>query len=186
MLSARGFAPLLRRINDRSLDPKPLIDLYQGDAAYRELVDREYADLIATAWLPSLDASVAREALTAWHARYLERSAYLQNLERGARLLETDRVLTYIEGVARFVESNFLIDATQHPSTRLTGDPHFGDFRKWKAGGYAAMENRQLDKEYYYAIGFHLALLLEQVDPSWKQRVATTEGFLIGSLAPLL
>jgi hypothetical protein len=47
------------------------------------------------------------------------------------------------------------------------------------------MPNRQLDAQYYYALGFHLALLLERVDPSWKRSVHDEPDWLVGTVVRL-
>ena len=38
--------------------------------------------------------------------------------------------------------------------------------------------NRQLDEHYFYAIGYHLCVLLDRLDRSWRSRVHSRENFL--------
>jgi hypothetical protein len=82
----------------------------------------------------------------------------------------------YLEGVARFVESDFLANTPQHPAAGLEADPQFHHFAAFVDRGYLASPNRQLDVQYYYAIGYHLRVLLDRIDPSWKQRVDKQVG----------
>jgi hypothetical protein len=179
-LRVPSFATTLHRINDHELDPKALAELYTRDPAYRALVDHEYAQLVAATWQPDLDAPQARRALAGWYQLYRKRRANLAPRARGSTLIEIDSAFTYVEGIARYVESSFLLDATQHPPQPIVGDPLFSGFAKWEGRGYGAMPNRQLDPEYYYALGFHLALLLDRAEPSWKQRVPFAPSWLIG------
>ena len=66
------------------------------------------------------------------------------------------------------------------PRTGLSADPDFHGFGAFAGGGYAVSPNRQLDPQYYYAIGYHLCVLLSRVDPSWHRRVDSQQGWLIG------
>lgn len=86
--------------------------------------------------------------------------------------------------MARFVESDFLANAAQHPREGLPEDEHFHEFESFLGRGYRGSPNRQLDAQYYYAIGYHLCVLLERVDPAWKQRVSVTPGWLVGLVEP--
>jgi hypothetical protein len=184
-LRAPGFAPALHAINMGALDPKPLEALYTNDAGYRGRVRREYDLLVRAVEAKAPSRLEARRALRVWYALYRKRRADLSARANGAALLRSDVTFTYLEGLARYVESTFLVDTTLHPPATLRGDPRFDNFAKYAAGGYAPMPNRQLDAQYYYAIGFHLALLLDRVDPSWRQRVATQPDWLIGVAASL-
>jgi hypothetical protein len=174
-----GFANTLHRINTHELDAKPLAALYTRDARYRGLVQREYAHLVAAARAP-LTQPETRQALRAWRNLYRQRRAQLAAQTQGEKLIESDSLFTYLEGVARYVESTFLVEAGQHPSSTIAGDARFHRFAKWENLGYAAMPNRQLDPEYYYALGFHLGLLLDRIDPNWKRDVAAEAGWLLG------
>jgi hypothetical protein len=174
-----SFAAELARINEKSIDPARLRALYEDDAVYRALVDREYGGLAAAAARPP-DAARDRRALHEWRTYYDERRTLLSKRADGAGLIHDDSLFTYVEGVARYVESAFLVDAAQHPPRAIAGDPRFTGFTRWSGRGYAAMPNRQLDPQYYYAIGFHLSLLLERVDPTWKRRAPAHGNWLIG------
>jgi hypothetical protein len=180
-----GFAAELRAIADGSLAPDAIRALFEHDARYRELVQREYASLVDAVSSPT-DPTRARRALRAWWSLHLERRAYLLSQPDGARRMKEDRVFTGLEGVARYVESRFLVDPAQHPTGGIVGDASFHGFARYAQGGYAVMQNRQLDAAYDYAIGFHLALLLDQVEPGWHARLATQPDGLIGLCEALL
>jgi hypothetical protein len=174
-----AFADRLRAINSGAADPHGLASLYRTDADYRRLVDAEYAQLVAAAWLQPTAAS-ARDALTIWLERYALRRALLASKPKGAALVGADSVFTYVEGAARFVESQYLVDGTQHPSSAPTADPLFRSYVGFLNRGYSGMPNKQMDAEYFYAIGFHLCLLLDRFDPTWKSQVHADPDGVIG------
>jgi hypothetical protein len=184
-LRVPGFANELRLINTHALDPAPLAALYAGDRAYRALVDREYALLLAAVTRPSPPPSAARTALRAWLALYRKRRANLGARPDGAKLVRSDSVFTYLEGTARYAESVFLVNTAQHPLGSIAGDDRFHGFVNWAGGGYAQMPNRQIEAQYYYALGFHLGLLLDRIDPTWKRTVHEDPDWLIGSVTRL-
>jgi hypothetical protein len=173
------FADRLRAINSGVADPNGLAALYRTDVDYRRLVDSEYAQLVAAAWLQPTAAS-ARDALAAWLERYALRRALLATKPNGGALVEADSVFTYVEGAARFVESQYLVDATQHPSSLPTADPLFRSYVGFLNRGYSGMPNKQMDAEYFYAIGFHLCVLLDRLDPRWKSQVHADPDGVIG------
>ncbi|HEX4353260.1 MAG TPA: hypothetical protein VHZ95_10105 [Polyangiales bacterium] len=182
-LRAPSFADELAQIDRHQLDPSSLRALYENDTAYRDAVKREYALLVDAVRAPP---SAAKARLRSWYALYRRRRASLAAREDGARLVHADSVFMYLEGVARYVESAFLVDRSQHPAHSIPGDDHFHDFENWAGGGYAQMPNRQLDPQYYYAIGFHLCLLLERIDRSWKRSVDRQPDRLVGTIERVL
>ena len=179
-MSLPSFAATLHLINSGASDPKRLAALYSADAEYRAMVEREYALLVASARIDGRDTKRAARTLRSWLRLYDKRRAKLARREAGADLVRDDSLFTYVEGVARYVESTFLVDGAQHPAHAIAGDARFTGFARWTGLGYAAMPNRQLDAEYYYALGFHLSLLLDRIDPSWKARVPAHPDWLIG------
>jgi hypothetical protein len=184
-LTMPGFEDRLRAINSGSLAPSSLSKLFRSAPEYRRLVDAEYAQLIAAAWAdPGPDA--ARSALAAWLARYDLRRAWLAKQANGAALVRSDTLFSYIEGAARFVESQFLVDASQHPAGVLTSDPLARGYERFAGRGYAGMPNKQMDSEYFYAIGFHLCVLLERIDPGWKSRVHADPESIFGQVRSAL
>ncbi|HEY2736100.1 MAG TPA: hypothetical protein VGI70_19015 [Polyangiales bacterium] len=182
-LRAPSFAAELGQIDRHQLDPQPLRALYEQDASYRAALDREYACLVDAVRAPP---SAAEAGLRSWFALYRRRRADLAARADGARLVHADSVFMYLEGVARYVESAFLVDRRQHPARDIPGDAHFHRFENWAGGGYAQMPNRQLDPQYYYAIGFHLCLLLERIDRSWKRSIDREPDRLVGTIERVL
>lgn len=180
-----GFAPYVERIDAHTLHPAALTALHERDAGFRARIAREYSGLAAAA-TRALEPGAARQALRIWLGSYRRRSAGLRLRADGAALLHDERLFTYLEGVARFVESDFLVNAAQHPPAGLEHDPQFHRFEAFLGHGYPGTPNRQLDAEYYYAIGFHLCVLLERVDPEWQRRVDTQPGWLIGLIEQLV
>lgn len=59
-------------------------------------------------------------------------------------------------------------------------DPRYQTFRAYTAKpGYQGLVQRKLGSRYYYALGMHLALLLDRADPSWKKRVGEQSEWLV-------
>ena len=167
-LRAPGAAPLLVAIESGARDPGALTRLFGRDPRYRALVEREYALLVSAAERPPQDRRSARQALRAWLALHARRTRHLAQLQDAARLLEDDALFSYLEGAARFVESDFLDNVSQQPDTTPANDPRFRAYALFRGRGYAGSPNRQLDEQYFYAIGYHLCVLLERLDPGWK------------------
>lgn len=174
-----GFAPYVEKIDAHTLDPRALSAAYARDARFKAQVAREYQQLVAAAER-ALSPAGAKQALHTWLRSYRQRSARLRALPRGEGLWHDERVFTYLEGVGRYVESDFLQNVAQHPRAGLERDPQFHGFEAFVGHGYAGSPNRQLDAEYHYAIGYHLCVLLDRVDPTWKSRVDAHPGWLIG------
>lgn len=173
-----SFAPYIDQIDSGALKPAALRARYESDAVFRGQIEREYRALTLAA-ARALDARAARQALGVWLRSYQRRSALVARRTDGEALLRDERLFMYLEGVARFVESEFLVDAAQHPRA-LKDDPQFFGFEAFVGRGYSASPNRQLDPDYYYAIGYHLCVLLERVEPDWHRRVDGEPGWLIG------
>lgn len=176
-LTLPSFEKTLAAINAGEVAPAPLAKLYTDDASYHRLVEAEYAQLVAAAWADPYRAK-AKAALASWLEAYEARTDELAK----RRLVTVDSLFTYIEGVARYVESEFLVDPSQHPPDALVADPLFREYAKFEGGGYARMSNKQLDPDYTYAIGFHLCVLLDRIDPAWKQRVHDDPEYVIGQV----
>ena len=162
-----GAAELLTDIHSGRRDPQKLTRLFGSDARYRSLVEHEYTLLVQSAERAATDRRSARQALRAWLGAYAQREPLL----RAQQLVQDDALFSYIEGVARFVESDFLDNPAQQPALALPSDPRFHAYALFRGRGYAGSPNRQLDEQYFYAVGYHLCVLLERLDPSWKQRV---------------
>jgi len=177
-LRSPAFAAELRAIDEGALSPAAIRATFERDAHYRDRVQREYASLV-TAVSGDTGHAGARAALRRWYALYRQRRAYLASLPDGPQLVRADRVFTGLEGLARYVESRFLVDASLHPAGAIEGDASFHRFARYSEGSYAAMQNRQLDAAYDYAIGFHLALLLDVIEPGWRASVTGEPGGLL-------
>jgi hypothetical protein len=178
-LAAPAFAGERRAIEDGSLAPAAIGALYTNDASYGDAVQREYR-LLERAARRALDPTAARRELRAWSSLQRARAAGLCARPDGAALLRADRVFTYLEGLGRYVESRFLVDPALRPERKLLGDPEFRAFHSYASGGYEVMQNRQLDPDYAYAIGFHLALVLDRVASTWRARGHRHDGLLRG------
>jgi hypothetical protein len=175
-----SFRPMLVEMKSGNVDAAALETLFKDDAAYRALVEREYAALAeAAARHAALTPEAAREALQSWSSMYAERRAHLQKLG-GEPFVRADLVLTYVEGTARYVEAAFLSDARFHSSLPLQADPHYRDYRPFSAKpGYQGLVQRKLGPRYYYALGMHLALVLDRADPTWKKRVGEDPEWIV-------
>lgn len=175
-----SFRPTLVEMKSGKLDAGALERLFKDDAGYRALVEREYAALAAAAAREAaLTPDAAREVLQSWGSMYTERRAQLQELG-GESFVRADLVLTYVEGTARYVEAVFLSDRRFHSSLPLQADPRYQDFRPFSAKpGYQGLVQRKLGPRYYYAIGMHLALVLDRADPAWKKRVSEAPEWIV-------
>ena len=179
-----NFARMRAQLADHTANPGRLTALYAQDSGYRERVTREYALLVEAARSAHEPAAI-RKALRDWQRMYLQRRASLAARSGGAALIEQDAAFSYLEGVARFVESDFLANAAQHPDAAgLADDPRFRAYQMFLNQGYLGSPNRQLDTQYYYAIGYHLTLLLARVDPNWQSKLRGP-GWLFGSVEAL-
>lgn len=174
-LRAPGAERFLAAIVSGQRSPNPLTALFVSDPAFRALIEREYALLVDAAQKPERDP---KRALQRWLARYHRRTASLREHPNAEQLIEDDALFTYIEGVARHAESEFLAQPRLQPKTSLASDPRFDHYEQFLGRGYAGSPNRQLDEHYFYAIGYHLCILLDRVDRSWRAKVHTRPHFL--------
>jgi hypothetical protein len=173
-----AFATERAQIESGEANPDALTQLYEHDPAYRQRVEREYAQLVAAAQRAQDERAVLR-ALRDWTRAYAERRKFLA--AQSGELQAREATFSYLEGVARFAESDFLQNAAQHPALdALARDPRFGHYALFLNQGYAGSPNRQLDPQYYYALGYHLALLLARIDPGWASHLSEQPGWLIG------
>jgi hypothetical protein len=175
-----SFRPMLVEMKSGKVDAGALESLFKSDAGYRALVEREYAALAAAAARDAaLTPDAARDVLQSWSWMYAERRAQLQKLG-GEAFVRADLVLTYVEGTARYVEAAFMSDTRFHSALPLGADPHYQDFRAAAARpGYLGLVQRKLGPRYYYAVGMHLALVLDRADPTWKKRVSEDPEWIV-------
>ncbi|HTU61056.1 MAG TPA: hypothetical protein VMF89_21530, partial [Polyangiales bacterium] len=177
-LRSPGADRFLDAIVSGKRTPDALTALFANDPRFHALIEKEYTLLVRAAQQPPGDKPAAKQALKRWLTLYQQRVASLSARPEAKQLIEDDAVFAYIEGVARYVESQFLADPSLHPQVSLTSDPRFDHYEQFLDRGYAGSPNRQLDEHYFYAIGYHLCVLLERVDSSWRTRVHTREHFL--------
>ena len=78
------------------------------------------------------------------------------------------------------MESDFLANPAQHPPLAAAPlhDERFHAYDQFLDRGYRGSPNRQLDAQYFYAIGYHLCVLLERLDSNWKYSVHTRSHWL--------
>ncbi|HMI93458.1 MAG TPA: hypothetical protein VK509_18930, partial [Polyangiales bacterium] len=110
-----AFADELRAIAAGTFAPDAIRALFVGDARYRALVEREYR-LLVDAAAGSSDRAAAQRTLRKWRTLYAARRALLAARADGEQLVRADRVFTQLEGVARYVESRFLVDPSMRPT----------------------------------------------------------------------
>jgi hypothetical protein len=177
-LRAPGAENFVDAIVGMQRSPDALTELFLGNARYHALVEREYELLTRAAAADPTDTRAAREALQRWQTRYRERIGSLRGMSNTKQLIADDALFSYLEGVARFVESQFLADPSLQPQASLAGDDRFDHYAQFRDRGYAGSPNRQLDEHYFYAIGYHLCVLLDRVDSTWRSRVHSRERFL--------
>lgn len=102
---------------------------------------------------------------------------------------DIERFYEVSEGTARYVEEMMALKAIQldkvsmaKATASITGDPGFSRFAHSKKKSLDALIERvgKLRKgdRFYYQTGFALALLLDQLRPTWKKEVFSTPGFL--------
>jgi hypothetical protein len=175
-----SFRSALVELKTGKVDAVALEKLFQEDASYRALVEHEYGVLSAAAARDAaLSPEAARVALQSWSSMYAERRAQLHKLG-GDALVRADVMLTYVEGTARYAEAKFLSEARFHSSLSLEADPHYESFRRFTAKpGYQGLALRALGPRYVYALGMHLALVLDRADPTWKKRVSEEPEWLV-------
>jgi hypothetical protein len=158
--------------------PAALTELFVGQPRFHALIEREYALLSRAAQSDPEDKRAARRALRQWLTLYQQRIDSLAEHPRAKQLIADDVLFSYLEGVARHVESQFLREPSLHPPMSLDADPRFDHYRQFLGRGYVGSPNRQLDEHYFYAIGYHLCVLLDRLDTGWRTRVHTRDRFL--------
>lgn len=175
-----SFRPTLVEMKSGKLDPAALEKTFKEDAAYRASLQHEYHILSsAAARDDALTREAARGALAQWLPAYLQRRAHLQSLG-GEALVRADVTFTYVEGTARYVETHFLSDPRFHAATSLPLDSHFDGYRSFSRPGYEGLAQRKMGARYFYALGMHLGLILDHVEPDWKRRVSEQPEWIIG------
>ncbi|MET0409898.1 MAG: hypothetical protein ABW217_01315 [Polyangiaceae bacterium] len=176
-LAQPGLAAVLPRLKSGQLDPNVLTKRFVEDESYQSLVRQEYEWLAgAAARGTALGQLEAKATLREWSAMYAKRRAALGD----PALMDTDEVFTYIEGTARYVESQFLARPELRARETLSEDPRFNGFVEYSGKGYEGLFNRDLSRAYFYSLGMHLALVLDRAEPGWTRRVSDERGWIVG------
>lgn len=169
------------KILTHEINPENLNQLYRSEPNYRAQIDKEYQALVA-AVESKPSPTAARQALRDWLQHRQQRIQQFSGHYPG-NLDQDEITYLYIEGVARYLENVYTVSASQQPPAALLQDPRFRAFADSIGQGYAGMWNRQIPQgKYYYALGLHLGLLLDRIDPSWTQTVHLKPRWLLDSV----
>ena len=154
--------------------PAPLSQLFEDDSSYRT---GSSASIALGRRAERAANSGGRGARSRLAALYMSgaRSSWRS---RGAELAQLDELFSYVEDCALRREQVLTeIDNIPGHDPRGSALPAVrGVQRPW----LPRYDNRHLDAQYYYAIGFHLAILARRIDPSWRTCVHTQRGRLLG------
>lgn len=171
------------------IDQSDLAQFYASNISYQKAVTAEY-ELLKTYLEKTEDQNrrSAKRVLKKWLGLREKRiSTFSKRFSQGKanrNLKLWDSFWTFVEGSARFVESEFLINPSLRASNQiLSDDPSFNNFKATQAGTYKSlpMANRSLGAKYYYAIGSHLALILDIAEPSkWKREAFSDPNWIVG------
>lgn len=165
---------------EQFVDQEDLKKLYRENPQLQTLLAQEHRLLSQALRQQPLSCVAAQQALKQWKSLYQQRiqtfSAHFNQ-----RYIEWDAFWTFLEGTARYVESRFLLDRQWQPDPTLLPDPHFSAFKATQGKSYAALPpaNRSIAEHYFYAIGMHLAFLLDVLEPDWPMQVFQQEHWLI-------
>lgn len=174
-----SFRATLAAIKAQELDPAKLERAFATDPSYRAQVEKEYQLLSeAAAGDEALTPEAARSVLANWSKLYDQRQSSLRGLG-GDVLARTDLVYLYLEGAARYAESMFIAEPRLRATSSIANDPYFTSFAG-RGRKYAQLSNRKMGTKYYYSLGYHLGLVLDRADPSWKARVSETPDWIVG------
>jgi hypothetical protein len=160
---------------------------FKANDAYRAAVQKEFDLLTATLLDPKLDQRRAKAALNKWSKLYAEREkSFAADLDRvmpNKRAWEMEGFFIFLEGTARYVESNFMRAETSPVDALLEGDPSFGHFASSRGKKPSEVPGlSKLGNKPEYAIGMYLSYLLDAADPSWKDHIFDTDGLLVAQV----
>lgn len=162
------------------VDQEALKAFYRQEPELQALLAAEHRLLREGLSAGPLSSAEARALLQQWWVLYQQR------LERfGAAFdghyAEWDAFWTFLEGTARYIESRLLIDPAWQP-------PGMAANPLAQRGTYADLPpvNRSIAAHYYYAIGMHLAFVMDAIDPHWSDTVFSTPGWLVGQVKKML
>jgi hypothetical protein len=157
----------------------PLKALYREQPELQDMLTREHRLLADALTQGPLTSEQAQRLLRQWLHLYEARQERF-GTQLAGQYRHWDAFWTFLEGTARYVESRLWLDAGWQAAG--LSDPHFTGFSQTRGQGYRALPgaNRAMGEAYFYAIGMHLAFVLDQWEPSWPQRVYTQPDWLIG------
>ncbi len=168
---------------NRFVTQEPLKALYNHNPELQKLLKQEHQLLANALSQPELSPNKARQVLQEWLKLYQQRLNLCSSCLDG-QYRHWDAFWTFLEGAARYVESKLLLDPVLQGNVSQINqtDPLFNAFATTRGKGYAALpeSNRAIGQTYYYAIGMHLAFVLDQIDRKWPQRVFLQPNWLIG------
>lgn len=162
------------------VDQEALKALYRQEPELQALLAAEHHLLAEGLSAGPLSAAEARTLLQQWWDLYQQRLARFGSAF-GGHYAEWDAFWTFLEGTARYIESRLLIDPAWQP-------PGMAANPLAQRGTYADLPpvNRSIAAHYYYAIGMHLAFVLDAIDPHWPETVFNTPGWLVGQAQKIL
>lgn len=179
-----------RLISDGAQDYS-LVEPLVKDPGYRARVVSEQG-LLGAALLENDPGEKRRSICEGFLPRRLERRKWVE-VSKGSATVAAESFYEVSEGTARYAEEMLTVAASRAApallrsfDSGLLGRKGYSGFRATKhrdaASYYGSLADLPKDGRYYYATGFGLALLLDQVEPGWKKSVFRTPGFLQGML----
>jgi hypothetical protein len=166
--------------------PFDLSAFYVAHAEFRAAVTAEHQHLRDSSLKVGSDAAAAKKALSVWLDQFRARQArFAPALEAtlpGRRALVVERFLLFHEGSARYVEAKFLSDPSP-AALGLRDEPDFAGFTATRGMHPAHIAGLgTLGKNYFYALGMYLCLLLDAADPGWKAHLFADDDFLLAAV----
>lgn len=106
------------------------------------------------------------------------------------KAVATEKFYEISEGTARYVEEMMSLAAGKLLASQTEQERYklhrFSYFNKYATKNvesfYARLDSISPTKKYYYNTGFALALLLDQIEPEWKNSIFQKDGFLYGKI----
>lgn len=176
------------------LDQTALIQFYSKNNTYQESIKKEY--VLLSDYLineKQYNKLSAKKALKKWLVLYDQRmknfSKDFSSDQPGQDLKTWDSFWTFVEGSARFVESEFLLNPDiRGNSQNLISDPYFKNFSMIKGNNYSSLPgaNKNIGKKYYYSLGMHLAFILDiATEKKWRREAFEDKDWIVGKVRSL-
>lgn len=181
---------ILEFMNERAkagifITQNDLDNYYNKNEEYQDYIKEEY-QLLSNSLKKNPTSKEAVITLKKWLKLYKKRiekfNPDFSNNNPDKSLYIFDNFWTFIEGTARYVESNYLINSNYHPNLIIEGDPRFSKFQSTINKGYNGLPevNKKYSRKYYYSIGMHLCFLLDRTGIEWKSKLFNTNDWLTG------